>query len=64
MASASRFRKSKKARITLADGRQLPLRYNTFTHGYAVTSHSSTPANLSSSALNRAKTSQVNRRTN
>jgi ATP-dependent exoDNAse (exonuclease V) alpha subunit len=28
-------------RITLADGRALPANYNTFTHGYAVTSHSS-----------------------
>ncbi len=28
-------------RITLADGRTLPAAYNTFTHGYAVTSHSS-----------------------
>ena len=28
-------------RIALADGRQLPAGYNTFTHGYAVTSHSS-----------------------
>jgi len=27
--------------ITLADGRVLPSAYNTFTHGYAVTSHSS-----------------------
>ena len=27
--------------IALADGRQLPAGYNTFTHGYAVTSHSS-----------------------
>ena len=27
--------------ITLADGRVLPSTYNTFTHGYAVTSHSS-----------------------
>ena len=27
--------------ITLADGRQLPASFNTFTHGYAVTSHSS-----------------------
>jgi hypothetical protein len=27
--------------ITLADGRELPGTYNTFTHGYAVTSHSS-----------------------
>ena len=28
-------------RITLTDGRQLPAGFNTFTHGYAVTSHSS-----------------------
>ncbi len=28
-------------RITLTDGRQLPVGYNTFTYGYAVTSHSS-----------------------
>jgi conjugative relaxase-like TrwC/TraI family protein len=28
-------------RIALADGRTLPASYNTFTHGYAVTSHSS-----------------------
>ncbi|MGA2051714.1 MAG: MobF family relaxase [Opitutales bacterium] len=28
-------------RITLADGRVLPRNYNAFTHGYAVTSHSS-----------------------
>jgi conjugative relaxase-like TrwC/TraI family protein len=28
-------------RIALADGRQLPAEFNTFTHGYAVTSHSS-----------------------
>lgn len=28
-------------RIALADGRMLPAGYNTFTHGYAVTSHSS-----------------------
>jgi hypothetical protein len=28
-------------RITLADGRALPAGFNTFTHGYAVTSHSS-----------------------
>jgi ATP-dependent exoDNAse (exonuclease V) alpha subunit len=28
-------------RIALADGRVLPANYNTFTHGYAVTSHSS-----------------------
>ena len=28
-------------RIALADGRTLPAAYNTFTHGYAVTSHSS-----------------------
>jgi conjugative relaxase-like TrwC/TraI family protein len=28
-------------RISLADGRMLPASYNTFTHGYAVTSHSS-----------------------
>jgi conjugative relaxase-like TrwC/TraI family protein len=28
-------------RITLADGRTLPAAFNTFTHGYAVTSHSS-----------------------
>ena len=28
-------------RITLADGRELPSGFNTFTHGYAVTSHSS-----------------------
>ena len=27
--------------ITLADGRELPGKFNTFTHGYAVTSHSS-----------------------
>jgi conjugative relaxase-like TrwC/TraI family protein len=29
------------SRITLADGRMMPGTYNTFTHGYAVTSHSS-----------------------
>src|SRR5437899_5881797 len=40
MASASRSRRSR-GRITLADGRQLPAAFNTFTHGYAVTSHSS-----------------------
>ena len=28
-------------RIALADGRTLPVAFNTFTHGYAVTSHSS-----------------------
>ena len=28
-------------RISLADGRELPRAFNTFTHGYAVTSHSS-----------------------
>jgi conjugative relaxase-like TrwC/TraI family protein len=28
-------------RVTLADGRVLPSTFNTFTHGYAVTSHSS-----------------------
>jgi len=28
-------------RITLADGRQLPAGFNSFTHGYSVTSHSS-----------------------
>jgi conjugative relaxase-like TrwC/TraI family protein len=28
-------------RLALADGRMLPVSYNTFTHGYAVTSHSS-----------------------
>jgi len=28
-------------RVALVDGRQLPAEFNTFTHGYAVTSHSS-----------------------
>lgn len=34
-------RKIQNGRIALADGRQLPAGFNTFTHGYAVTSHSS-----------------------
>jgi conjugative relaxase-like TrwC/TraI family protein len=34
-------REIQNGRIALADGRMLPARYNTFTHGYAVTSHSS-----------------------
>ena len=34
-------REIQNGRIALADGRQLPAAYNTFTHGYAVTSHSS-----------------------
>lgn len=34
-------REIQNGRITLADGRTLPAGYNTFTHGYAVTSHSS-----------------------
>ena len=34
-------REIQNGRITLADGRQLPASFNTFTHGYAVTSHSS-----------------------
>ena len=33
-------------RIALADGRTLPASYNTFTHGYAVTSHSSQGKNV------------------
>lgn len=36
-----KIRAIQKGRITLADGRQLPANYNTFTHGYAITSHSS-----------------------
>jgi hypothetical protein len=35
------IREIQNGRIALADGRQLPSGYNTFTHGYAVTSHSS-----------------------
>jgi len=34
-------REIQNGRIALADGRILPADYNTFTHGYAVTSHSS-----------------------
>jgi hypothetical protein len=34
-------REIQNGRITLADGRVLPVNYNAFTHGYAVTSHSS-----------------------
>ena len=34
-------REIQNGRIALADGRALPASYNTFTHGYAVTSHSS-----------------------
>lgn len=34
-------REIQNGRITLTDGRELPTDYNTFTHGYAVTSHSS-----------------------
>lgn len=34
-------REIQSGRITLRDGRELPTGYNTFTHGYAVTSHSS-----------------------
>jgi conjugative relaxase-like TrwC/TraI family protein len=34
-------REIQNGRIALADGRSLPAGYNTFTHGYAVTSHSS-----------------------
>jgi conjugative relaxase-like TrwC/TraI family protein len=34
-------REIQNGRIALADGRQLPAGFNTFTHGYAVTSHSS-----------------------
>lgn len=34
-------REVQNGRITLTDGRELPPNYNTFTHGYAVTSHSS-----------------------
>lgn len=34
-------REVQSGRITLTDGRELPTSYNTFTHGYAVTSHSS-----------------------
>lgn len=34
-------REIQNGRIALADGRILPAGYNTFTHGYAVTSHSS-----------------------
>jgi conjugative relaxase-like TrwC/TraI family protein len=34
-------REIQNGRIALADGRSLPASYNTFTHGYAVTSHSS-----------------------
>jgi hypothetical protein len=34
-------REIQNGRITLGDGRALPANYNTFTHGYAVTSHSS-----------------------
>lgn len=34
-------REIQNGRIVLADGRQLPAGFNTFTHGYAVTSHSS-----------------------
>jgi hypothetical protein len=34
-------REIQNGRIALADGRSLPAGFNTFTHGYAVTSHSS-----------------------
>jgi len=34
-------REIQNGRIALADGRSLPAAFNTFTHGYAVTSHSS-----------------------
>jgi conjugative relaxase-like TrwC/TraI family protein len=34
-------REIQNGRIALADGRQIPTGFNTFTHGYAVTSHSS-----------------------
>jgi Viral (Superfamily 1) RNA helicase len=34
-------REIQNSRIALADGRSLPAGFNTFTHGYAVTSHSS-----------------------
>jgi len=34
-------REIQNGRISLTDGRQLPASFNTFTHGYAVTSHSS-----------------------
>jgi hypothetical protein len=34
-------REIQNGRISLTDGRQLPANFNTFTHGYAVTSHSS-----------------------
>jgi len=34
-------REIQNGRIALADGRSLPVGFNTFTHGYAVTSHSS-----------------------
>jgi conjugative relaxase-like TrwC/TraI family protein len=34
-------REIQNGRIALTDGRQLPASFNTFTHGYAVTSHSS-----------------------
>ena len=34
-------REVQNGRISLTDGRQLPANFNTFTHGYAVTSHSS-----------------------
>src|SRR5207245_9926011 len=34
-------REIQNGRIALLDGRQLPAGFNTFTHGYAVTSHSS-----------------------
>ena len=34
-------REIQNGRIALADGRPLPAGFNTFTHGYAVTSHSS-----------------------
>jgi hypothetical protein len=34
-------RQIQNGRIALADGRSLPAGFNTFTHGYAVTSHSS-----------------------
>jgi hypothetical protein len=36
-----RVREISGGRITLTDGRVLPSTFNTFTHGYAVTSHSS-----------------------
>ena len=38
MASACKSGRSENDRIALADGRQLPAGFNTFTHGYAVTS--------------------------